>query len=199
MVAQLGVQVGEGLVHEEHVGFAHQGAAQRDALALAVGQLAGQALKQHFDLHQRGNAVDGLLDVVLVLLVARAAKRGSDVVIHGHVGIQGVVLEHHGHVALGGVDLVDDLAADLDHALFGDLDARDVVQQRGLAGACRPEQHEELLVMDFQGHVVKRGGLAKALGYTNQFNLCHTITLTLHGAKAQAAHEMLLDADGEDD
>ena len=44
--AQLGVEVGERLVHEEHGGLADDGAAERDALALAAGELLGLAVEQ---------------------------------------------------------------------------------------------------------------------------------------------------------
>ena len=38
LVAELGVKVGERLVHEEHLGAAHDGAADGDTLALAAGE-----------------------------------------------------------------------------------------------------------------------------------------------------------------
>ena len=47
--AQLGVEVGERLVEEEHLRLADDGAADGDALALAAGELAGLALQQLFD------------------------------------------------------------------------------------------------------------------------------------------------------
>jgi hypothetical protein len=39
--AQLGVEVGQRLVEQEHLGIAHDRAAHRDALALAARQLRG--------------------------------------------------------------------------------------------------------------------------------------------------------------
>ena len=44
--AQLGVEVGERLVEQEHRGLAHDRAAHRDALALAAGELARLALEK---------------------------------------------------------------------------------------------------------------------------------------------------------
>ena len=44
--AQLGVEVAERLVEQEHLGIAHDGAAQRHALALAAGELARLAVQQ---------------------------------------------------------------------------------------------------------------------------------------------------------
>ncbi len=47
--AQLGVEVGQRLVEEEHLRIAHDGAAHGDALALAAGELARIALEQLFE------------------------------------------------------------------------------------------------------------------------------------------------------
>ena len=44
--AQLGVEVGQRLVEQEHRRLAHDGAAHRHALALAAGKLARLALEQ---------------------------------------------------------------------------------------------------------------------------------------------------------
>ena len=43
--AELGVEVGQRLVHEEHLGPAHDGPGQGDALALPAGELAGLAVE----------------------------------------------------------------------------------------------------------------------------------------------------------
>ena len=44
--AELGVEVGERLVHEEGGGLADDGATERDALALATGQLPRPAVEE---------------------------------------------------------------------------------------------------------------------------------------------------------
>ena len=44
--AQLGIEVGQRLVEQEHLRIAHDGAAHGDALALAAGELARIAVKQ---------------------------------------------------------------------------------------------------------------------------------------------------------
>ena len=50
--AELGVEVGERLVEQEDVDVAHQRAADRDALALAAGELRRAALQQRLDLQK---------------------------------------------------------------------------------------------------------------------------------------------------
>ena len=51
--AQLGVEVGERLVHQERRRLAHDGPAHRDALALAARELAGLAVEVRLELEDR--------------------------------------------------------------------------------------------------------------------------------------------------
>ena len=52
--AELGVEVGERLVEEEDLGIADDGAADRDALALAARKLLGPALEELLDVRGSG-------------------------------------------------------------------------------------------------------------------------------------------------
>ena len=62
--AQLRVEIRERLVEQEHAGLAHQRAADRDALALAAGQLGRLAVEQLGDLAASAAAcVDAPLDL----------------------------------------------------------------------------------------------------------------------------------------
>ena len=63
--AQLGVEVRERLVHEEHGRLADDGAAERDALALATGELLRLAVEQLLELDGLGRLVDPPLDLGL--------------------------------------------------------------------------------------------------------------------------------------
>ena len=56
--AQLGVEVGQRLVEQEHLRIAHDGAPHGDALALAAGQLPGIALEQRRQVQDLGGALD---------------------------------------------------------------------------------------------------------------------------------------------
>ena len=61
--AELGVEVRQRLVHEEHLGLTHDGAAHGDALALATGEglrLAVEVLREVEDL---GGLLDALADL----------------------------------------------------------------------------------------------------------------------------------------
>ena len=63
--AQLGVEVGQRLVEQEHRRLAHDRAAHRHALPLAAGKLARLALEERPELEDAGGAIDARLDVVL--------------------------------------------------------------------------------------------------------------------------------------
>ena len=80
-----------------------------------------------------------------------------------HVRIERVVLEHHGDVAVARAHVVDDLAADLDLAVVGVLEAGDGAQQRALAAAGRADQHGELAVGDVEVDAAHRMHGAEAL------------------------------------
>ena len=69
--AQLGVEVGQRLVEQEHLRVAHDGAAHGDALALAAGELARIAVEQRREAEDVGGALDALVDLAL------AARRAA--------------------------------------------------------------------------------------------------------------------------
>ena len=112
--AQFGVEVGQGLVEQEDLGLAHQGAADRDPLTLAARQLGGPAIEIGLELKDPGD-----LERALVLNLFRLAgdgEREGDVLPHRHVRIERVGLEHHGDAPLrrgriGHVRVVDEALA----------------------------------------------------------------------------------------
>ncbi len=118
LVAELGVEIGQRLVEQEDAGAAHDRPADRDALALAAGDLPRVALEQRRDAEHRRRGPDPLVDLGGRELPG--AEPEADVPGHRHVRIERVVLEHHGDVAVARPHVVDDLAADLDLAV-GDL------------------------------------------------------------------------------
>ena len=67
------------------------------------------------------------------------------------------MLEDEGDVARRRLDLRDVVAADDDRARVGLLEPGDEAQRRRLAGAGRPEQHDELAVGDREIEVVDGG------------------------------------------
>ena len=65
LVAQLGIEVGKRLVEQEHLRFAHDGAADGDALALAARQLRGPPVDVGVEFQNRHGLRDPLLDLRL--------------------------------------------------------------------------------------------------------------------------------------
>ena len=93
MAAQLGVEIGQRLVEQQHLRLQHERARHRDALLLAAGQFAGQAVAvagqpDQLELAPARSAACALRD-------ARGAQAVADILQHRHVREQRVGLEHH--------------------------------------------------------------------------------------------------------
>jgi hypothetical protein len=95
--AEQGVEIGEGLVHQQDGGFDGERTGDGHALALMAGKLGGVAIKQRFDLHKGGGTVD---------LAGHAFGGGFEhgeaeghVVADSYVGEDRIVLENHGEAS----------------------------------------------------------------------------------------------------
>ena len=102
--------------------------------------------------------MDPAVDLVLGNLLEGQAE--GDVLVNGHMGIQGVVLEDHGDVPVLGSHVVDHPVADVQLAAGDVLQARDHPQSGGLAAAGGAHQDDELLVLNFQIQVGDDGNVA---------------------------------------
>jgi hypothetical protein len=72
--AQLRVEIGEGLVEQEHLRIADDRPPHGDALALAAGKLAGVALKQVFQAEDRGRLLHAIRGIAGVRRLSFSAK-----------------------------------------------------------------------------------------------------------------------------
>jgi hypothetical protein len=88
------------------------------------------------------------------------------------VRIERVVLEDHGEIAVLRCDVVHDTVADVDLTAARFLQPGDDAQRGRLAAARRPEQNEELAVVDLQVQIVKGRELAEALVDALEQNAC---------------------------
>ena len=113
--AQLGVEVRERLVEQKHAGVAHQRAADRDALALAAGQLGRPAVEQVGDLQHLGSRASTRRSIS-ARGMPRNLQAERHVAAHGHARIERVGLEHHGDAAILRLVPGDVAAADPDLA-----------------------------------------------------------------------------------
>ena len=152
LVAELCVQVGERLVHEQDLGLTHDGAADGDALALAAGKCLRLAVEVLGDAQDGGGLLDLLVDLVLRDVAQLQGER--HVLAHGHVRIQGVALEDHGDVAVLGGHVVHELAVDVQLAGGDLLQAGHHAQRGGLTAAGRANKHNELAVGDVEVEVL---------------------------------------------
>ena len=164
-LAQLGVEVRQRLVHQEHRRVAHDGAADRDPLHLAAGELVGLALEQVLDAQHLRRPRDPPLDLVggeVAHLRLAAGTPGSA------APCSAGRASSTGRPAPRRAAPRSSRSASSPPMLIapgvGQLEPGDQPQRRGLAGAGRPEQHEELAVGDGQRQVVDRRDGAEALG-----------------------------------
>ena len=153
--AELGVEVGQRLVHEEDLRLADDGAAHGDALALAAGERLRLAVEVRLEVEELGRLVDPLAD--LVLGDAGDLQREAHVVGDGHVRVERVVLEHHRDVAVLGGEVRDVAVADADGARRDVLEAGEHAQRGGLAAAGGADEDEELAVLDVEVERVDGG------------------------------------------
>ena len=118
LVAKLGVQVGQRLVHQEDLGITHDGAADSDTLTLAARKRPGLTVEILGNAQNLGSRANLTVDLVLGDLLE--LKRKRHVLVHRHIGVQSIALEHHGDVAVLGCHVVDALAVD-EYVARGDV------------------------------------------------------------------------------
>ena len=146
--AELGVEVRQRLVHQEHPRRAHDGAAHRHPLTLPARQRLGEPVEVLGEPEHLGGVLDATLRLGLVHLGDLEGE--PDVLAHGHVRVERVVLEDHGDVAVAGRQVVDDLVVDA-QLTVGDLLEPGEHPQRGrLAAPGGPDEHHELTVRDVE-------------------------------------------------
>jgi hypothetical protein len=113
------------------------------------------------------------------------------------VGEQRVVLEHEADLAFAYVGEGGVLAVEQHRTGIGPLEARDDSQQRGFAGARRPEQRDQFARGNVQVQVVADDGLAEALaevayldahrGFLDRFTRCSTAYFSTSVTSARSA------------
>ena len=133
---RVGVERRERLVEQEDLGVAREGAGERDALALAAREAAGQRVFEMPDLE------------ALEVLVRGMAARVLDVLAHGQVREERVVLEDEpdppflGPQEHASLRVEPGLVVAADPAGGGLDEAGDRVQDGALAGPARADERE---------------------------------------------------------
>ena len=151
---QLGIEIGQRLVEQEHAGLPHQRTSHRHPLPLPTRERLGLAIEEALDLEQPGRRAYPLRG--LVLRRTSDVERERHVLGDRHVRVQRVVLEHHRDVALLRWEVGDVPVPDQEPAVVGALQTGEESQRRRLAAAGRPDDDEELAVVDHEIEPVER-------------------------------------------
>ena len=101
VIAQLGVQRGQRLVHQVDRRIAHQRPAYGHALHLPAREFGRRVLQLVFHAQHAGDFEHLGFDIGLVGFAQRRAQRKGQVVVDAEVRVQRVLLEHKGHIAQG--------------------------------------------------------------------------------------------------
>jgi hypothetical protein len=128
---------------------------------LPAGEFVGFAVQQLFQAQDGGRFVDPLKDFRLGGFAQFQPE--AHVAENVHVGVEGIVLEHHGHVPVLGGDVVDDAVSDADRARCDFLQPGHHAQNGGFAAAGGAHQNHEFLVCDVQADAVDHFRFAEFL------------------------------------
>ncbi len=171
--AELGVEVRQRLVHEEHLRLAHDRTAHGDTLTLTAREglrLAGQVGLEVEELRSLEHASSALF-----LADAGDLESEAHVLGDGHVRVQRVVLEYHRDVAVLRRDVGHVAVADEDAAGVDLFEAGEHAQGRGLAATGRTDEDEELAVTDLEVQLVdgRTGSTGVQAGGFVESHRCH--------------------------
>ena len=86
--AQLGIQIGEGLVEQKKTGLAHDGATNGNALHFAARQVRGGPVEKRRDTEQICSIGNAVGDFCFGEVAPGGSQRKFEVLAHGLVGIE---------------------------------------------------------------------------------------------------------------
>ena len=171
LLAQLGVERADRLVHQHRLGPAHQRAPDRHALHVAARQRRRLLAEQMRDLERIGDAAHFAVDVGAVL--ARGFQRKGDVLVDGQMRIEREGLEHEGDVAVGRLQVLHGLSVDQDVAAVDLLQPGDGAQRGRLAAARLAEHDDEFVVIHMQVEVLDDLNVAEEFLDAAKLDLSH--------------------------
>src|SRR5215472_7790411 len=170
-----GIDAGRRLVQVNDLGIVEHGAAQREPLFPAAGELAGKTLFVRFD----GITMHGLFNLAFGFSTAQAVdlRVEAQVFQHRKVVIQRELLAHVPEAQLDLVGILGDGYA-MDHAAAGGerKNPAEHLDDRGLARAIGPEKSEYFPGLDFKAHAVDGDYVAELAHEIFRENGCHHFT-----------------------
>ena len=170
---QLRIQVRQRLIHQERLRLTHNRATHRDPLPLTTRQSLRLTLQEIGDLEHFSSVIHAALDLILGRLTQLQPER--HIVIHRHMRIQRIILEHHRNIAVLRGDVIHQLVTDVHLPLRDLLQTRDHAQHRRLATPRRTHKNQELAVSDGQCDLTNRTSSIRVdLPNILKFDLCHS-------------------------
>ncbi|MNN56534.1 hypothetical protein D3C81_1714720 [compost metagenome] len=148
---QLGVQVGERFVHQEHLRFTHDGAAQSNTLTLTTGQSLRLTVQQVLDVEDLGSLTNAGVNVGFLELTQLQAE--CHVLVYVHVRVQGVGLEHHCDVAVLRSYIIHQTVTDVQFAGSDFFQTGNHTKGGGLTAAGAANQYYEFFIFNIQMEV----------------------------------------------
>jgi hypothetical protein len=119
---------------------------------------------------------------------ARELEREGHVVVHAHVRVERIALEHHREISLARRRPGDVLAVEQQVAAGDGFEPRDQAQQRRLAAARGPDEDDELALADFKVDALDDVDVTKALLDVLEFEVGHSQLLDCLWAGCRSAY-----------
>ena len=110
--AQFGIQVRQGLIHEENFGITDNRSPHSYPLALTTRQVGWFTIQQLFQPKDFRRFLNSFVNISLVIL----AKLESEchIVINSHVRIKGIILENHGDIPIFRSNVIDKILINIE-------------------------------------------------------------------------------------
>ena len=192
LLAELEIEGAERLVEQQRLRPVHERTGERDTLSLSARELRRLPVPEPFQPHERQDVLGAASALRSRHLLH--AQPVLDVLLHGHVREEGVVLKDRVDVARVRGKSRHVFAAELDRAFVRPLEPGDHAQRRRLARARRAEHREELAATDLEIDPVDGGHVAVALAQAGKADVDLGVTLRRQAtpragrARARAPH-----------
>ena len=152
---ELGVQVGQRLIHEEDLRLTNDCAAHSNTLTLATGESLGLAVQVGLQVKDACGLFNALVNFILG--GACDLECEAHVLAHGHMRVEGVVLEDHCDVAVLRLYVGDVLIANEDAARVHILKTCEHAQRGGLATTGGTDKNQEFTILNLKIELVDSG------------------------------------------
>ena len=147
--AQLGIEVRERLIKQEHRRIAHNRTAHSYTLTLTARKLTRTALEQAIQLQNARRFFNTFGNLLLAHTANFQPPR--HVFFDTHMRIKRVVLEHHRNPAIFRLHFGHALVVNPDIAFGDPLQPGNHAQQRGFPAARRPDHHDKFAIRHIKG------------------------------------------------